>query len=101
MRKYYYSQLNRGLKIQLLEVLSFEMNMYLVKITLNGESGMLYEKPDALYRFTSKNAVREAFQFYNIEQAWLTQHSAYDEMVGNPPRSEAPLKVQFTMQLPY
>lgn len=101
MRKYYYSQLNSGLNIQSLEVQSFEMNVYLVKITINDESGMLYEKPEVLYRFTSKNAVREAFQLHNIEQAWLTQHSAYDEMVGNPPRSEAPLKVQFTMQLPY
>lgn len=99
--KFQYAQLEAGkTAIERLELQSFEMNVYLVKLTLQGESAMLFDGERPM-RFHSTQHVRDCFEGFNVTQAVMTHASPYDEMIGNPPGSDTPMEVPFSLTQPY
>jgi hypothetical protein len=92
-------------RISVLEVQSYEMNVYLVKVylhdTIDGQiEGMLYHQ-GKLMRFHSSQQIRDAFEAMTIEQAVLLHESPYDEMIGNPPSAQRGIAVPFSLAQPY
>lgn len=94
------SLLQAPVDIQVLELHSFEMNVYLVKVKLNDEIGLVYEG-DAPKRFHSTQHVRDTFENCQIREAFMVHESPYDEMIGNPPKSERAMVLPFSMEQPY
>lgn len=87
--------------IQRLEVQSFEMNVYLVKITANDKCGMVYDKHDKPMRFHNSQQIRDYFEHCTVEHSVMVHDSPYDEMIGNPTKAEPPLDMPFSMTQPY
>lgn len=82
--------------IDKLEVQSFEMNIYLVKLYINDHHGMLYQG-NSLMRFNSTQMVRDAFTQMHVVEAVMVHESPYDEMIGNPPKATEPMDLPFSM----
>ena len=102
MNKFRYPDLVRFQpRINRLELHSYEMNVYLIKITLGDKSGMLYDDKERLMKFSSTQSVRDAFETIEVEQAEMLHYSPYDEMIGNPPSASEPMKVPFSLLQPY
>lgn len=87
--------------IERLEVQSFEMNVYLVKVTVGGIESMLYNGTGNLFRFHSTQEVRDTFEGLTVKEAVMVHESPYDEMIGNPPKSVENMRVPFSMTQPY
>lgn len=99
--KFIYQQLVKDQSvIERLEVQSFEMNVYLVKLRVNDQEGMLYNA-DKLMRFNSSQQIRDMFESIRVEQAVMVHESPYDEMIGNPPKAQESMAVPFSMTQPY
>ena len=96
--QYYLSQLAAEQVIDRLEVHSFEMSVYLVKLTIAGDVGYVYQHPERILRFPSSQHIREAFAPYIVKEAVLVHDSPYDEMIGNPPKTSRPVDLPFAMQ---
>lgn len=77
------SDLLRQGPIQMLTLLSYEMNLYLVKLDIGGKSGIVYENGRPKH-FHSIQKVRDTFAEYDVTAAQMLQDSPYDEMIGNP-----------------
>lgn len=88
--------INQKLMIDQLEVQSFDLNLYLVKLKIDGNSGMLYQN-QAIKRFQSAQQIRDAFASVHVVKALMTHQSAYDEMIGNPPKASEALVLPFSM----
>ena len=102
MMKFNFSKLEKNsLTIDLLEVHSFEMNVYLVNLTVGGDSGMVYDKQDKPMRFFSAGQIREAFAHCEIKNSVMVHDTPYDEMIGNPPKASQKMALPFSMDLPY
>ena len=101
MKKYLFEKLKDEVHINRLEVQSFEMNVYLVKLEINGESGFVYDSADRPMRFHSSQHVRDAFGHFTVETAVMVHDSPYDEMIGNPNKPEKRMEMPFSMQQPY
>ncbi|WJG09377.1 DUF6482 family protein [Aliiglaciecola sp. LCG003] len=86
--------------IDLLEVQSFEMSLYLVKLHVGNNQGMLYQGP-SLKRFHSAQQIRDAFEVINVSKAIMVHESPYDEMIGNPPKAKGATILPFSMSQPY
>ena len=100
--KFFYDTLTpESHRIDLLEVHSFEMNVYLVSITVGIQSGMIYDKSDKPKRFHSAGQIRQTFQEYQVEKAVMVHDTPYDEMIGNPPKAKHSAALPFSMELPY
>ena len=91
----------QAIRIDKLEVQSFEMNVYLVKLHQNDASGFVYDNNDRPMRFHSSQQIRDAFEFCEVERAVMVHDSPYDEMVGNPNKPEQAMEMPFSMQQPY
>lgn len=87
--------------IDKLVVQSYEMNVYLVELHINGESGLVFDDKNNLLRFNSTQAIREAFEDCKVKEACMQHDSPYDEMIGNPPKSSDRLPLPFSMTQPY
>ena len=87
--------------IDKLEVQSFEMNVYLVKLHIDGDSGFVYDKSDRPMRFHSSQHIRDLFEQCKIAHAVMVHDSPYDEMIGNPNKPEQSMEMPFSMQQPY
>lgn len=87
--------------ITYLEVQSFEVNVYLVKITINNESGFVYDKKDSIMRFHSSQHIRDMFTEFTVEKSVMVHDSPYDEMIGNPPKQSDAMAMPFSMEQPY
>lgn len=96
----YHSIRDATLEIDYLEVQSFEMSVYLVSLTAQGKSGLVYDN-DRPKRFFSTGQIRECFAHCAVKQAVMKHDSPYDEMIGNPPKSAEQMTLPFSMQLPY
>lgn len=96
----YNKVIDKSMVIDQLEVQSFEMNVYLVKIYNGESSGMLYQG-DSLKRFHSTQQVRDAFENVDVLKAVMVHESPYDEMIGNPPKATESMAVPFSMTQPY
>lgn len=102
MHKFLFTQIEgKSLSIDYLEVQSYEMNVYLVYLTVGNKSGMVYDKQDRPMRFFSTGQIREVFSHCTVQQAVMKHDSPYDEMIGNPPKSAEQMALPFSMQLPY
>jgi len=102
MHKFFFSEIeDKSTVIDYLEVQSFEMNVYLVYVSIGGNSGMVYDKHDKPMRFFSTGHIREAFAHCAVEKAVMKHDTPYDEMIGNPPKSAEQMALPFSMELPY
>lgn len=101
MHKFPYATIRESsLEIDYLEVQSFEMNVYLVHLKVGDKAGLVYDN-DRPKRFFSTGQIREVFAHCRVKTAVMKHDSAYDEMIGNPPKSKEQMTLPFTMQLPY
>lgn len=89
------------ISIDKLEVQSFEMNVYLVKLHTPSSTGFVYDKDDRPMRFHNSQQVRDAFELCSVAQAVMVHDSPYDEMIGNPNKPEKSMEMPFSMQQPY
>jgi hypothetical protein len=102
MKKFNIEQIRKNpITIDSLEVQSFEMNVYLVKLDVAGESGFVYDKLDKPMRFHSSQQVRDVFEHCEVKAASMVHDSPYDEMIGNPNKPEKNIAMPFSMQQPY
>lgn len=87
--------------IERLEVQSFEMNVYLVKLKIDGVSGFVYDEHDRPMRFYASQQIRDLFEHCHVKSAVMVHDSPYDEMIGNPMKPEESMEMPFSMQQPY
>jgi hypothetical protein len=87
--------------IERLEVQSFEMNIYLVKVTIAGEAGFVTDKNNSPMRFHNSQMVRDMFDHCDVQSAVMTHDSPYDEMIGNPIKKSDLTEIPFSMNQPY
>ncbi|GGF63938.1 DUF6482 family protein [Alteromonas lipolytica] len=92
---------NTPLDIENLEVQSFEMNVYLVQLTIDGKTGLVYNAKDQPMRFFSAGHIREFFAHCKVGNSFMTHDTPYDEMIGNPPKAGHSMALPFSMDLPY
>jgi hypothetical protein len=91
----------KPLQIERLEVQSFEMNVYLVKVTIEGKVGFVYDKEDRPMRFHNSQMVRDLFDHCDVAKAVMVHDSPYEEMIGNPMKSSVVAEMPFSMEQPY
>lgn len=102
IKKFLMSDISKqGITIDRLEVQSFEMNVYLVKLTTGDTSGFVYNNKNTPMRFFSAQQIRDLFEECKVTNAAMVQDSSYDEMIGNPNKPEASTDIPFSMQQPY
>ena len=102
MHKFLFSDLeDTPTVIDYLEVQSYEMNVYLVFLTVKDRSGMVYDKKGKPMRFFSTGHIREAFAHCSVAKSVMKHDTPYDEMIGNPPKSAEQMALPFSMDLPY
>ncbi|MFT4655123.1 MAG: hypothetical protein ACJA0G_001950 [Kangiellaceae bacterium] len=102
MMKFHMSSIvKRPISIDKLEVQSFEMNVYLVKLHVDGDTGFVFDKNDRPMRFNNSQQIRDAFEPFDVKQAVMVHDSPYDEMIGNPNKPEKSMEMPFSMQQPY
>ncbi len=65
---------------------SLERSLYQVTVVVDGRERLLVEDSGRAFRRRSINAVREALSGVALQDMALRQVSAYDEMIGHPPR---------------
>jgi len=88
-------------RIERIEVQSFEMNVYLVKVTIAGETGFVTDKNGSPMRFHNSQMVRDLFEHCDVDSAVMTHDSPYDEMIGNPMKASDVTEMPFSMDQPY
>jgi hypothetical protein len=99
--KFPFSALSAQQPIDLLEVHSFEMNVYLVQLNIDSNTGMVYDDKDKPMRFFSTQQIREVFEDFIVEKAVMVHDTPYDEMIGNPPKASEKMALPFSMAQPY
>ncbi len=87
--------------IDVLEVQSFEMNVYLVQLSCGAKTGLLYDDSDKPMRFYSAGHIREFFAQCTVATSYMKHDTPYDEMIGNPPKAEHTMALPFSMEMPY
>lgn len=88
--------LSNDIKIDMLTVCSYEMNVYLVKLIVGDNTGMLYEA-DRPKRFHSSQHIRDTFNGLSVAAAQMLHESPYDEMIGNPESTQAASFMPFSI----
>jgi hypothetical protein len=83
-----------NVKIQKLHVMSYEPDMYLATVIVDWKKYLVYRAPGEILKEFSQLALKKHFKELGIKKTYLIHHSAYDEMVGNPPRSDAPMELK-------
>ncbi|HAQ48173.1 MAG TPA: NADH-quinone reductase [Glaciecola sp.] len=102
MAKFFFDKFyNQPVHIEYLEVQSFELSIYLVKLTVAGETSFVYDKNDNIMRFNSSQHIRDCFAACQVDHAILVHDSPYEEMIGNPPKSSETMAMPFSMTQPY
>lgn len=89
-----------SIKVDMLTVLSFEMNVYLVELTVGKDKGLVYQD-DKPKRFHNSQNIRDAFTGIIVEAAQMLHESPYDEMIGNPESVQKASMLPFSMRQPY
>jgi len=90
----------KSVKVDLLTVLSFEMSIYLVELTVGDNKGLVYQG-DKPKRFYNSQNIRDAFTKVTISAAQMLHESPYDEMIGNPESAQQTSMLPFSMKQPY
>jgi hypothetical protein len=86
--------------IDKLTVLSYEMNLYFVKLQIAQQHGMVF-KGESPLRFHSSQHIRDVFDGFKVVLAEMRHDSPYDEMIGNPDSVQYLGTLPFSMQQPY
>ncbi|MFT4807400.1 MAG: hypothetical protein ACI9LX_000719 [Paraglaciecola sp.] len=89
-----------GVTVDMLTVCSYELNVYLVKVCVGDNTGLVYEG-DSPKRFYSSQHIRDFFDGLNILAAQMIHESPYDEMIGNPESVQSAGILPFSMAQPY
>jgi hypothetical protein len=89
-----------SLTVNMLTVCSYELNVYLVKLRVGEDTGLVYEG-DSPKRFHSSQHIRDAFDGLHILAAQMLHESPYDEMIGNPQSAQSLGTLPFSMGQPY
>ena len=69
-------------------IYSLDVALYQVMVVVDGQEKLLVENSGRTFRRHSLQQVREALRLLPISSLVLRQLSAYDEMVGQPPRAQ-------------
>lgn len=102
MHKFLYKKIvETSPTIDYLEVQSFEMNVYLIQISIDGTTGFVFDDEDRPMRFYNAGHIREAFAQCEVKQSVMTHDTPYEEMIGNPPKAATPMALPFSMTMPY
>ncbi|MFC4698689.1 DUF6482 family protein [Glaciecola siphonariae] len=102
MHKFLIADIKKSpIAINTLEVQSFEMNVYLVKLYTPQGDGFVYDDADRPMRFHNSQQIRDAFEQCEVDRAVMVHDSPYDEMIGNPNKAEPSMSMPFSMQQPY
>jgi hypothetical protein len=102
MHKFYIEDIRKNpISIVTLEVQSFEMNVYLVKLYTNEADGFVYDASERPMRFNNSQQIRDAFELCMVDKAVMVHDSPYDEMIGNPNKAEPSMQMPFSMEQPY
>lgn len=73
--------------------MSYEPDMYLATVTIDWKKHLVYRAPGEILKEFSQLGLKKHFKQLGIKRTYLIHHSAYDEMVGNPPGSTEPLEL--------
>lgn len=65
---------------------SLDRSLYHITVAVDGREQLLLDATGKTLRCRSINAVRERLAGIEVERMVLRQNSAYDEMIGHPPR---------------
>jgi hypothetical protein len=90
----------QSISVDMLTVCSYELNVYLVKVSVGDNTGLVYEG-DSPKRFHSSQHIRDAFKGLSISAAQMIHESPYDEMIGNPESVQSASLLPFSMRQPY
>lgn len=96
----YKALLSEAPAIDMLTVCSYEMNVYLVKLTVGQQQGLVYEG-DRPKRFHSSQHIRDSFDTCTVNASQMIHESPYDEMIGNPNSAQSNSVMPFSMRQPY
>ena len=90
------SELRSGsLDISRLLLHSHEYELYLVSVEdAQGQLHLVCDTQGQPMHFRSQLTAKFPFKGLGIQQTWLRQHSPYNEMIGNPVQTVAPLEVR-------
>lgn len=69
-----------------LTIRSLDLSLYQVEVALAGRARLICDESDRPLRFRTLQAAREALRPLAARSLQLLQQSAYDEMIGQPPR---------------
>jgi hypothetical protein len=83
--------------IELMCVHAYEMNTYLVSLTIGGQQGMVCDSGGRPKTFSSAAQIRDSFAKCKVKQAQLLHDSPYDEMIGNPAKPSPTCAIPFSM----
>ena len=99
MDKFFFKEVtDSSSDIDRLEVQSFEMNVYILKLTIGEKTGIVFDKDkDRPKRFNNAAEIREAFANRNVKEAVMTYDSPYEEMVGEPEKVDSEMSMPFSM----
>lgn len=86
--------------IDKLTVLSYEMNVYFVRLHILPSQGLVYSGSSPM-RFYSSQQIRDVFAQFKVLKAEMRHDSPYDEMIGNPDSAQYSGTLPFSMQQPY
>ena len=97
--KFFMSEEHRT--IDYLEVQSFEMSVYLVKLGIGDDTGMLCDDTGSPKKFTCVAQIRDSFAHCNVTTSVMKHDSPYDEMIGNPAKASYSEPLPFSMTAPF
>ena len=79
--------------IELLEIISLEGQRYMARLYLDGHPLILSSDTGETLLLRSSWEVRELLGSFRIRRTDVVHASAYNEMVGQSPRTVAPLRI--------
>lgn len=87
------ASLRQVLEIEKVIVHSLDQVLYQVSVILSGQEYYVVDKKSKLIRSHSILSIQALFDGLNYKAMVLRQQSAYDEMVGQPPKGDNTLEV--------
>jgi len=94
------SQLSEKEPIGLLRVLSFDPDLYLVEVEINGICYSVVDEDDRPLSYRSQLAAKRPFRNRVVKKAVLRHQSTFDEMIGQQQR-EGSNQLEVSIQLPH
>ena len=88
----------RASRIDALELVSIEGGIYLLRILMQGQTLMLHDEQDRIWRLRSVEHARDLLEELPELPFYLLHASAYDEMCGLASGSREPLRVPIALR---